>query len=164
MKLRIEPLVVVVALFAFACNSSSPAPETVAVQQPPATSPAVIAPNGERIVVEIAADDATRAQGLMFRSSLTPGTGMLFIFASETPQGFWMKNTIIPLDMVWIDGAGRIIDVKTAVPCKADPCPSYDPRGPAEYVLEIAAGEAKRYGFMPGASVKIEHVSGYSVR
>ncbi len=90
--------------------------------------------------VEIADTDATRQQWLMFREELGTQSGMLFVFESSYPHGFWMKNTLIPLDMIWIDEQMKIVDIQTALPCVADPCPSFIPNGNATYVLEVNAG------------------------
>ncbi len=92
------------------------------------------------VEVEIVDTPETRMQGLMFRESLGDGEGMLFIFEEENIYPFWMKNTLIPLDMIWISQDTKIIDIKTAVPCEIDPCPNYSPSGKALYVLEVNAG------------------------
>jgi uncharacterized membrane protein (UPF0127 family) len=63
----------------------------------------------------------------MFRTEMGEDNGMLFIFNKEEIYAFWMKNTLIPLDMVWIDSNNTIVDIQTAVPCEADPCPTYKP-------------------------------------
>jgi uncharacterized membrane protein (UPF0127 family) len=68
---------------------------------------------------------------------------MLFIFEEERIYPFWMKNTLIPLDMIWIDKNGKIIDIQIAEPCTQDPCRSYTPSGSGLYVLELNAGRAK---------------------
>lgn len=134
----------------------------------PATSepqPRVIFPDGFAVEVEIAADDATRAQGLMYRDRLRPGSGMLFIFPATGVNPFWMKNTLIPLDIIWIDGEKRIVTVTHDVPpCKADPCPSYPPTGEALYVLEVAAGVAREHGLRAGEVLKFERLDGVVVR
>ena len=86
-------------------------------------------------------------QGLMFRESLDEKAGMLFVFPNDTVHGFWMKNTLVPLDMIWIDKNLTIIDIQTAEPCKTETCPSYIPSGDARYVLEINANQSEKYGF-----------------
>lgn len=87
-------------------------------------------------------------RGLQFRSHLPANRGMLFIFKDENQiQKFWMKDTRIPLDMIWLDQEGRIIEVLEDVPpCVADPCPVYGPDEPAAYVLELNAGTADDLG------------------
>tara|TARA_Y100000310_G_scaffold193365_1_gene193335 strand:- start:2029 stop:2448 length:420 start_codon:yes stop_codon:yes gene_type:complete len=96
--------------------------------------------NGEekiKIEVEIADDFSERTQGLMFRTSLNKNSGMLFVFEEEEKHAFWMKNTLIPLDMVFISEDLEIVDIKNAVPCEEDNCESYAPKEKAKYVLEV---------------------------
>lgn len=101
-----------------------------------------------RFSVEIADTDEKRAQGLMGRTQLKPGAGMLFVYPSPRPVAFWMHNTLIPLDMIFVDDAGRITNVHAnARPLDETPIPS---RGPAQYVLEIGGGQAARLGLLPG--------------
>lgn len=116
----------------------------------------VKAPNGTVITAEIAATGPDRETGLMHRTSLAPNAGMLFVFPSDSPYQFWMKDTLIPLDMVWMDEQKRVIYVeKNAPPCPAVrlQCPSFGPSDPARYVLEIAAGSADRVGIKPGTTL-----------
>ncbi|HEX2060646.1 MAG TPA: DUF192 domain-containing protein, partial [Thermoanaerobaculia bacterium] len=138
-------------------TSPAPAPAQTATAPAAATGPRVIFPNGDVIAVEIAADDDLRAQGLMFRDHLRPSSGMLFFFPQDGDYGFWMKNTVIPLDMIWIDSSRRIVHVKNDVPpCRVEICPSYDPGVPARYVLELAAGQAAKHGLKAGDVVRFE--------
>jgi uncharacterized membrane protein (UPF0127 family) len=94
----------------------------------------------ERINVELARTPAEMQQGLMFRKSLCDDCGMLFVFESEGFHSFWMKNTLIPLDMLFIDANLTVVDVIHAVPCEQDPCQIYAPKGKALYVLEVNGG------------------------
>ena len=87
--------------------------------------------------VEIADDAKERAQGLMFREFLDDKNGMFLVFDDEDFHSFWMKNTLIPLDIVFISEEFEIIDVIYAEPCKTDECESYKPIKPAKYVLEV---------------------------
>ena len=101
--------------------------------------------------VEIADTDATRERGLMFRKSLGPSEGMLFDFHTLQPVSFWMKNTLIPLDMVFIGPDGRIVSIaRNAVPMDETPIPS---GGPITGVLEIRGGRAAEIGAEPGDMV-----------
>jgi uncharacterized protein len=112
---------------------------------------------GERFSVEIADDDPERARGLMFRDRLAEGTGMLFIHDREEPQAYWMKNTRIPLDILYFDSGRRLVAQQRDVPpCSAgNACPSYPSGGkPARYVLELNAGEAKRLKLENGAELR----------
>lgn len=99
------------------------------------------------IAVEFARNEAERRQGLMYREELAAGTGMLFIFAGEGMRGFWMKNTLIALDMVFFDSAGRFVSLHRDVPPLT--LASRQSAGPAQYVLELNAGEAKQLGIGP---------------
>jgi len=129
------------------------------------TGPRVIFPDGHVVRVEIANDDQLRAQGLMFRDHLAPDAGMLFFFASEGEYPFWMKNTRIPLDMIWIDSGRRVAAVKFEVPpCGADPCPSYPPNAQARYVLEVAGGVARQHGIKAGDVLRFEETDAYEIR
>lgn len=154
--------VAVIAMLFLACTqqSSAPAPtETQATQTvaPVASGPRVIFPNGFVVRVEPVAEDELRAQGLMFRDHLDPGTGMLFFFPQDGVYSFWMKNTRIPLDMIWIDAEKKVVHIKNDVPpCRIENCPSYDPGVPARYVLEVAGGEAAKNGFRVGDVLRYE--------
>jgi uncharacterized protein len=102
--------------------------------------------------VEIADTDATRERGLMFRKSLAPDKGMLFDFKKAQPVAFWMENTLIPLDMIFIGADGRIISIAhNAVPLSQKPIGS---GGPALGVLEVRGGRAAEMGALPGDQVK----------
>lgn len=92
--------------------------------------------------VEIASNDKDRERGLMFRDKMDQDKGMLFVFDEESRYPFWMKNTQISLDMIWMDSDWKVVAIKTATPCLADPCPNYDPGANAKYVLEINGGLA----------------------
>jgi len=143
------------------CDSAPTAPPA----PNPADSPAVILPNGTRVIVEVAANDESRAAGLMFRDRLDRDRGMLFLFPVTGHYPFWMKNTLIPLDMIWIDEGKRIVHIKNDVPpCRADPCPSYAPGVAARSVLEVAAGEAARNRLQVGNVLKFENIDRFTVR
>lgn len=105
--------------------------------------------------VEVASSPETRALGLMYRESLDENKGMLFIFEDESQRAFWMKNTKIPLDMIFINKEKKIVNILTAEPCDADPCQNYGSEKPAMYVLEINAGLAEKNNLKIGDSVKI---------
>ena len=100
--------------------------------------------------VEIADDSEERSNGLMFREKLEENKGIIFIFDDENYQSFWMKNTLIPLDMIFVSKNLEIVDVKTAVPCKNDPCTLYKPSKPAKYVIEANAGFAAKNSINDG--------------
>jgi uncharacterized membrane protein (UPF0127 family) len=111
---------------------------------------------GQRYRVEIADDDAERARGLMFRDELAAGTGMIFLHDREEPQAYWMKNTKIPLDILYFNSARKLVAQQRDVPpCTAgDGCPPYPSNAPARYVLELNAGEAAKLKLQNGAELK----------
>ena len=157
-----------VMLMLLAACTGQPAAPAAADTQPapaPAAGPRVIFPDGFVVSVEIAADDELRAQGLMYRDQLRPGTGMLFLFKEDDEHAFWMKNTLIPLDMVWIDASQKVAAVKYHVPpCKIADCPSYPPGVPSRYVLEVAGGVAEAHGVKAGDQLRFEQTEGIAVR
>ena len=94
--------------------------------------------------VEIADDVPEQAQGLMGRKELGDDQGMLFIFPKEQPLSFWMKNTLIPLDILFFDAEGNLVGVQMMDPCKEDPCKTYPSQKSAKYALEVSAGFAEK--------------------
>ena len=98
--------------------------------------------NSEIMVnVDVADTSQKQSQGLMFRENMKWNHGMLFIFDNETILSFWMKDTLIPLDMIFVDKTFRIIHiVDNALPCTIEPCPGYSSEKPVKYVLEVNAG------------------------
>ena len=104
-----------------------------------------------RFQVEIAATPAEQRRGLMFRKSLAPDKGMLFTYAKPQPAAFWMKNTLIPLDIIYIAPNGRVLSiVRNAQPHNQTPMPA---GGAVLGVLEIAGGRAAQLGILPGDRV-----------
>ena len=96
----------------------------------------------------------------MFRESLAEKMGMLFPFGDKAVHRFWMKNTMIPLDMIWMDAGGKVIFIcADTPPCKADPCPTYGPDAPAASVLEIAGGKAKKEKVTVGSTIRFLNVN-----
>lgn len=126
--------------------------------------PSCVLPDTTVVSLELALTDEQKAVGLMFRDVLPPNHGMLFVFDREDYLPFWMKNTLIPLDFIWLDASGTVVDVKASVPpCKLDPCPSYKPSRPARAVLELAAGQAAAHGVKPGVRLTFTAVPGFPV-
>lgn len=115
--------------------------------------------DGAAVALEIADTEPIRQRGLMFRAHLAPNEGMIFVFPEPGDYPFWMKNTLIPLDMIWLDGRRRIVAIARSVPpCKADPCPSYPPDAIASYVIEVVSGFARQHGVAVGDVVTLEGV------
>jgi uncharacterized membrane protein (UPF0127 family) len=147
---------VVLLLLAASCGD---APKKAQGSPPAITAARVVLPSGTVYKVELARTDEEQGQGLMFRESLPEKSGMLFLFSDGAPHRFWMKNTIIPLDMIWMDDRGRVLFVSADTPpCKADPCPSYGPEVPAASVLEIAGGLAAKEGVTVGSTIGFEEI------
>lgn len=98
--------------------------------------------------VEIADDDAERSRGLMYRDQMDADAGMLFLFDRQEPQAFWMKNTRIPLDILYFDQTWSLVGWSlNTPPCSlGNNCPSYPSGAPARYVLELNAGTADKIG------------------
>jgi|CXWL01.1.fsa_nt_gi uncharacterized membrane protein (UPF0127 family) len=122
-----------------------------------ATTTSIVTPNGGIIAVEIAVTPQQQEQGLMFRKSLAENSGMLFIFDQERMMSFWMKNTLIPLDVIFLDQQGTVVDIQTMPPCLSEQaeCPSYPAKGKAKYALEINAGKAEKLGLKNGDLLKL---------
>jgi uncharacterized membrane protein (UPF0127 family) len=106
---------------------------------------------GERFIVEVVETPEKQALGLMFRDSIPDDHGMLFIFPVEGMRSFWMKNTRIPLDIIYFDAGLKLVSVaEDARPCRTQRCPSYPSEGPAKYDLELNSGKAAKLGLEPG--------------
>lgn len=119
--------------------------------------PASVTLHGTRFSTEFAVDDATREKGLMNRDTLAADHSMLFIFPDAEPRTFWMKNTRIPLDILYFDAQRKLVSMQlNALPCTAVPCALYPSNAPARYVLEVAAGTAGRLGLKLGDELSIE--------
>jgi uncharacterized membrane protein (UPF0127 family) len=133
-RLRHAFLLLALALLA-ACAAAEPAVEL----------------RGQVFTVDLAVTRGEQARGLMFREELPAEHGMLFIFPREDWRSFWMKNTRIPLDILYFDADLALVSMaENARPCVADPCPSYPSEAPARYVLELNAGTARALGVEKG--------------
>lgn len=97
--------------------------------------------------VELLTTYRQRAMGMMFRKELARDAGMIFVFPEEAPRAFWMRNTLVPLDIIFADAEGRIVNIVAAKPLDETPLPS---DGPAQFVLEVNRGVAQALGFGPG--------------
>ncbi len=116
----------------------------------------VILPGGHVIKAESAVDTRDMMRGLMFRNSLAPDDGMLFVHPVPGHYSYWMYQTYIPLDMIWMDENRRIVEiVESAPPCKtaASKCAHYGGTQMARFVLELNGGESRKYGLQLGQSV-----------
>lgn len=105
----------------------------------------------QKFMVEIADTAREREYGLMCRKAVAPDRGMLFLFPQAQPQAFWMRNTLAALDIIYIGSDGRVVSItRNAKPLDETPLPS---AGPAQFVLELAAGRAAQIGLLPGDRV-----------
>lgn len=135
-----------------------------ALRPSPVPLPQAIFPDGFAVDLELALTPEEISRGLMFRPVLPENRGMLFLFDQPRLPSFWMKNTLIPLDLVFLDGAGTVVDVIADVqPCAADPCPNYPPSSPVRAVLEIGAGVAALHSLEVGSMIIFDRVPGYPV-
>jgi uncharacterized membrane protein (UPF0127 family) len=108
------------------------------------------------LMVEVADSPEEHTLGLMNREHLQEGEGMLFVFGDESRRSFWMKDTLIPLDIVFVGSSLEIVNIaEGAQPCVADPCPLYMSSGPAMYVVEANSGFAEQHGIEARQSIGI---------
>jgi len=181
---RSRTVAIMTMLFTLACTKAQPADPATAFPAasaaasaatstgaaPAATTaapslPHIVFPDSYSLIVEVAADNDTREQGLMYRDRLQDGEGMIFLFAKPGDYPFWMKNTLIPLDILWIDEGHKIVHVAHDVPpCKADPCPNVPPNATASSVLEVAAGMAAKHHLANGQTLRFEGLDHIIVR
>ena len=151
MQVHVRRLILgLVLVLAAACSSVGRGDELAPQSGLPIESLQIVTHDGHvhRFKVEIADNDASRERGLMFRKSLAPDAGMLFDFKSPQDVAFWMKNTLIPLDMLFIDEHGVVVNVAAnATPLSEVNIPS---AAPALGVLEIRGGRAAEIGVKPG--------------
>jgi uncharacterized membrane protein (UPF0127 family) len=105
------------------------------------------------VAVRVARTPEERSRGLMNVSELPTGVGMLFVNEEDVRSGFWMKDTLVRLDILWADADGTVVDTAEMEPCAADPCPSYAPGEPYRYALEVPAGWIE--GIEPGWQLEL---------
>jgi len=110
-----------------------------------------------RIDLELAMTPEAQRRGLMFRDRLGERQGMLFCFGEDRKPAFWMKNTYLSLDLLFLSSGGMVVDVLERLPpCPQDPCPNYVSDLPARYALEVTAGFARKHGVKRGDRVHLE--------
>jgi uncharacterized membrane protein (UPF0127 family) len=142
---RLLALVLAAAALAPAALARSPAPafDSAALR---------VVHDGMRteLRVQVADTAVERNHGLMFRRTVAPYRGMLFVFPATSSGGFWMKNTLIPLSIAFADARGRIVRILDMVPCRRDPCPLYSPDADYRLALEVPRGDFRRLGVAVG--------------
>ncbi|HLD05669.1 MAG TPA: DUF192 domain-containing protein [Candidatus Nanoarchaeia archaeon] len=106
------------------------------------------------LTIEIAQTSDERHQGLSHRTHLKENHGMLFIFEEEKMLTFWMKDTLIPLDIFFIGKDSKVVDIQTMQSCLEEPCPFYISKEKAQYALEVNAGFALQHKIIIGDTVK----------
>ena len=119
-------------------------------------APAVIPltlPSGKVLQVEVMVSDEDRSMGLMFRPSLPPDRGMLFLFEDSDFHGIWMKNCKFPIDILWLDETRHVVHVAEKVPpCRAEPCPVYKPLRRASWVSRYSLPTSRKGRLNTGTS------------
>lgn len=142
-----------VAALLVACGSTAVRPGDPFPSLPQAEIEVTTGNGTHRFQVWVAADDRSRTRGLMFVRELPADRGMLFLFEWPQPAAFWMKDTYIPLDLVFIDPTGRVLNiVRDARPFSLVPIES---DGPVIAVLEVPAGTSQRIGLVPGDRISL---------
>lgn len=155
--LSLAALLAGLALAAAGC-AAPPEPPAAGTEPPRLPTATVLLPNGFEVEAELAVTSEEQARGLMFRDEVPVGQGMLFVGRRSSRRSFWMFQCRIPLDMIWLDGGHRIVEiVREAPPCR-DPspgnCPSYGGNVNSVYVLELAAGQAEAQGLRLGDALE----------
>ncbi len=166
---RVRNLLLVFLLVLGACNGAGREAEeakgTLCDPSEPLPSPAPSFPAARALIdtgddsvlvnLEVAENDEQHAFGLMHRESFPEDCGMAFIFFEERSGGFWMKNTLIPLSIAFFDARGRILRIMVMTPCRADPCPTYDPKVAYKGALEVNRGSFGRWGVRRGDVIRL---------
>jgi uncharacterized protein len=110
------------------------------------------------VAVKVADTDARRRQGLMQVPELPAGTGMLFVFDRDRTGGFWMKDTLVPLDIAFVDAEERIVAIRSMDPCASDPCDVYEPGAAYRVALEVPQGWFAEQGIDLGDRLSFRQV------
>jgi uncharacterized membrane protein (UPF0127 family) len=140
--------------FQHACDG----PPTAKPALPPGTPPPQSLPTTRMTVgkaeleLEVADEESERSTGLMYRDAMPTDRGMLFIFPDESPRRFWMKNTYIPLDILYLDGQGKIVSIKPMRPLNLD---GVDSEKPAKFAIELNRGGAAATGAAVGDVIPV---------
>lgn len=136
-----------------------PASTQAGTDQDPSGLITITVPGGAIIHAELADTPQKRAEGLMYRTHLGADRGMLFTFLQAQPWTFWMKNTKIPLDIIWMNDKKQIVHIEPNVPIctrQDDSCPQYRPNDESLYVLELAGGRAESLKLQRGSKLQFK--------
>lgn len=129
-------------------------------EPPTPISPAELSPiatfGDVSLRIEFATTSTTRELGLGNRTSVPDGYGMLFVFAKDGSYGFWMKDTLVPLDIFWLDDKGQVVSISESIAPSTYPNVFY-PSVPARYVLETSAGFARAHSILPGTPLLLKN-------
>lgn len=147
---RLAPLLAAVALVA--CAQSNKLPKVPEGGFDPAVT--VTFEGAPPLRAEVARTRDQRARGLMQRTSLAPDAGMVFLFPEQTMVGFWMKGTLVPLSIAYVDG-DRVVSTAEMEPCRKDPCRDYPPSAPYTLAVEAPSGFFPSHGVGPGTRVTL---------
>jgi len=131
---------------------------TFVIKKPSPTQTINLKINNQNFKIELAQSLSQKSLGLGNRPSLCNNCGMLFLYKGEGPLPFWMKNTLIPLDMIWLNKSGTIVDIQTALPEPNTPdhqLKIYQNEKAAQYVLELNAYKAKELGLKIGDTINL---------
>ncbi len=147
---------------------SQPAPQPVTTEPTPnrakADVPQAILPDGFSVDLELATTPEETTTGLMFRPLLLEDRGMLLLWEEERFATIWMMNVLVPLDIVFLDDSGQVVElVADAQPCAAEPCPRFTPEIASRAVLELAAGAISEHRIAVGEHIGFTKVAGYPV-
>lgn len=161
------------AMLLLGCLAQRPESQTTTRQSNLPTTPAATATpsqsltegpracfeNGACITIEVASTEQERETGLMNRKAMPVDAGMLFVHDYPALHAYWMKNTLIPLDIAWMDENLTVVDVQQMTPCASESCPSYSPKAPALYVLETNLGVLGRNNATPGSKIRVSNAT-----
>jgi len=121
----------------------------------PINVPSIVEFGGVSLRIEYATTIEARERGLSWRESIAPDQAMLFVFPSDDYYGFWMKDTLVPLDIFWLDSQGQVVSIQEEVQPSSYPDVFY-PTTPARYVLETAAGFAREHAIATGTPLLLK--------
>ena len=147
--MRVAVLIALAAVLPAAAGASTSLARGTATITTRSAAPNVV------VSVELARTPAERQIGLMNRRSLPARSGMVFLYPEVHRGGFWMKNTLIPLDIAFYDARGTILRILTMQPCRRDPCRIYDPKVAYRAALEVNAGSFRRWQVEPGDRITV---------